>query len=68
MVAMRAGMNVVAFDKDPAMTSSTGMRLNNFENKPDPSEETRAKKPSEENVEDDAGDPPPGLQDETGEG
>ncbi|KAK3251308.1 hypothetical protein CYMTET_39327 [Cymbomonas tetramitiformis] len=40
MAALRCGMNVIAFDNDPYMVSSTNMRLNNFEKEHDGATET----------------------------
>jgi hypothetical protein len=69
MAALRAGMNVIAFDNDPFMVSSTGMRLNNFEDEPDATEETRAsKKAEEEEVAAQPTEPPADMQDQTDEG
>ncbi|KAK3243485.1 hypothetical protein CYMTET_46864 [Cymbomonas tetramitiformis] len=44
MAALRSGMNVIAFDNDPYMVSSAGMRLQNFDGEPDPADETKAAK------------------------
>ncbi|KAK3271070.1 hypothetical protein CYMTET_20560 [Cymbomonas tetramitiformis] len=68
MAALRTGMHVVAFDNDPAMVSSSSMRLHNFEDESDPAEETRAKKASDDKEADDEeteGGPPADLQDKT---
>jgi len=45
MAALRAGMNVIAFDKDPTMVSASQQRLNSFEEEPNEDQETRALKP-----------------------
>ena len=45
MAALRAGMNVIAFDKDPQMVTASQQRLNNFELEPDENQETMALKP-----------------------
>ncbi|KAK3269117.1 hypothetical protein CYMTET_22421 [Cymbomonas tetramitiformis] len=63
MATLRSGMNVTAFDNDPAMTSSTSMCLQNFEDEPDAAEETRAKKAPYDEAGEDA--PPAELQDNT---
>ena len=42
MAALRAGMNVIAFDNDPYMVSSASMRLQNFDREPNPADETKA--------------------------
>ncbi|KAK3236449.1 hypothetical protein CYMTET_53417 [Cymbomonas tetramitiformis] len=68
IAALRTGMNVIAFDNDPAMASSSSMRLQNFEDEPDPAEETRAKKASDDKEADDEdteGELPADLQDKT---
>ncbi|KAK3286441.1 hypothetical protein CYMTET_6008 [Cymbomonas tetramitiformis] len=41
---LRCGMNVIAFDKDPHMVGSAGMRLQTYENEPDGSRETQTNK------------------------